>query len=72
MGIFFDVLNINYILNSKRELRGVRVAVTLGDPSIWIDTVQGIVEDFWGADHAESRLPSEVCDAINDICNELF
>lgn len=71
-GYFYDVLDINYILDAQRELRGVRVAVALGGPNIWIDTVRGVVEGFWGTGHAEKWVPSEVCDAINDIFAELF
>lgn len=69
---FADVLDINYILDAQKELRGVRVAVTLGGPNIWIDTVQGIIEGFWGTEHAESWIASEVCEAINDIFDEIF
>lgn len=71
-GYFSDVLDINYILDAQRKLRGVRVAVTLGGPNIWIDTVRGIIEGFWGKDHAESWIPSEVCESINDIFSDLF
>lgn len=71
-GYFSDVLDINYILDAQKELRGVRVAVALGGPNVYVDTVRGIVEGFWGTDHAESWLSAEICDEINSIFDGLF
>jgi len=45
-----DVLDINWILNSDRTLRGARLLVAFGGPNIWIDTVKGTVEGAWWGD----------------------
>lgn len=66
------MLDVNYILASDKTLRGVRLAATLGGPNIWIDTFRGIVDGYWGTDHAESWISSEVCDEINAIFADQF
>jgi hypothetical protein len=45
-----DVLDINWILNSDRTLKGARLLVAFGGPNIWIDTSKGTVEGAWWGD----------------------
>lgn len=45
-----DVLDINWVLNSDRTLKGARLLVAFGGPNIWIDTVKGTVEGHWWGD----------------------
>jgi hypothetical protein len=45
-----DILDINYILNSKKECIGARVLVAFGGPNIWIDTHKKQVEGYWWQD----------------------
>ena len=47
-----DVLDIEYIVNGKREYIGARVLVAFGGPNIWIDTRKGLVEGYWWGDQA--------------------
>ena len=55
-----DALDIRYIIDSNREYYAVRVAVTLGGPSVYIDTEEGAVLLYWGGEsarQASSVLP---------------
>lgn len=46
-----DVLDIEYVVNSKAEYLGARVLVAFGGPNIWINTRTGQVEGYWGGDN---------------------
>lgn len=42
-----DVLDIEYVVNSKHEYLGARVLVAFGGPNIWINTRTNQVEGYW-------------------------
>lgn len=45
-----DVLDFEWVLDSRREIKGARMLVAFGGPNIWIDTVKGTVEGTWWGD----------------------
>ena len=65
-----NALDIEYTLNSQKELIGVRIYVTLGGPTCWIDTRNGEVVCAWGSDKESAWLASEVCEEINSYFEE--
>lgn len=67
-----DALDVEYTLNSQRELIGVRVYVTLGGPNCWIDTRSGEVVCAWGSDKESAWLASEVCEEINSYFEDFL
>ena len=67
-----DALDVEYTLNSQRELIGVRVYVTLGGPNCWIDTRGGEVVCAWGSDKESAWLASEVCEEINSYFEDFL
>ena len=67
-----DALDVEYTLNSSRELVGVRVYVTLGGPNCWIDTRNGEVVCAWGSDKESAWLASEVCEEINSYFEDFL
>ena len=38
-----DVLEIEYIVNSKKEYLGARLLVAFGGPNIWVDTAKALL-----------------------------
>ena len=54
-----------YAVDRIKPLIGVRIYVTLGGPTCWIDTRNGEVVCAWGTDRAAAWLVSEICDEIN-------
>jgi hypothetical protein len=42
-----DALDIEYIVNSSREVLGARILVSFGGPNIWINTRTKQVEGYW-------------------------
>ena len=65
-----DVLDIEYIVNSKREYLGARVLVAFGGPNIWINTRQGIVEGYWWGTKSIRSFEDKL--GIDDILQEYW
>ena len=65
-----DSLDIQYIVNSKREYLGARVLVAFGGPNIWVDTKRGIVEGFWWGDYAKASFSDGL--GLDDALAELW
>lgn len=65
-------LDIEYTTDSSFNYIGCRIWVTIGGPSCWLDTRDGVVRCSWGTDKGEAWLPREICDAIDDVCGEYF
>lgn len=65
-----EALDIEYIVNSKREFIGARILVTCGGPNIWIDTQHDTVEGhWWGESHTE-HFNDEM--GLHYACEELW
>ena len=67
-----NVLDFEYIANSRKEYRSVRLWVTLGGPNVWIDTANATVNLAWGQERVEYPLPCGVRDALDDIYSEFW
>ena len=65
-----DALDIEYIVNSKKEYLGARVLVAFGGPNIWVDTRKGIVEGAWWGDSASASFVDNI--GLDDALSELF
>lgn len=69
---FDDVLDYEFTCNCRKEFTACKVYVTLGGPTIWIDTASGTVELRWGGESASYFLDYDVIDEINDYFEEIF
>lgn len=68
-----DVLDITYIVGSDRQtLEGARFYVTLGGPTVWVDTCSRAVELRWGGRSASWGLSFELCDELDEIAQEYW
>lgn len=70
---FDEVYDIVYYVGADRKLRGVRLAVALGGPNIYVDTWSRTVDGYWGADESHSYFDADTASTIDvifdDICN---
>lgn len=69
---FSDALDIEYLINSDRTFKAVRVLVAFGGPNIYVDTITGKVSLYWWNEEGEAWIPSELCEAINETFEELY
>ena len=67
-----DVLDYEFVIDSNREFQAIRVYVTLGGPSGWIDTEHQTVELRWGGESACYGLLSDTVDAVEEWGRELW
>jgi hypothetical protein len=66
-----DVLDIEYIVNSKKEYLGARVLVAFGGPNIWINTRTKQVEGYWWGDSYIMSYYSDAMD-LDSALSELY
>jgi hypothetical protein len=65
-----DVLDIEYIVNSKGEYLGARILVAFGGPNIWINTRTKQVEGYWWGDScimSYSRDEMGIDEAVGEL-----
>ena len=65
-----DALDIEYIVNSKKEYLGARVLVAFGGPNIWINTRTKTVEGYWWSDSATASFQDNI--GLDEALEELF
>lgn len=66
-----DALEIEYIVNSKKEYLGARVLVAFGGPNIWINTRTRQVEGYWWSDKFIASYDQDAMD-LDGALSELF
>ena len=64
---FRNVLDWDYRVDRYHELLSVRVWLTVGGPSIWIDTETESIHGAWGYDKAKIPIASELSEAIFEV-----
>ena len=69
---FFDVLDYEFTIDSRKEYVSAKIWVTLGGPNVWIDTAERAVKLAWGADREEYPLDWDVCNEIDGIMQEIY
>lgn len=68
-----DVLDIEYIVHSDRTtIKGVRLCVAFGGPTIHIDTIKRAVVLNWWTENAEFPLSHNVCDYLDEWAQEIW
>ena len=69
---FNDALEINVISSlGTNSYRGAQIYVTIGGPTIWIDTKSHTVEGRWGLEKESLPIYSDVCDMLDEYVSEL-
>lgn len=67
---FADALDYEVILTSNRTVAAVRLYVTLGGPTCWIDTETREVICTWGGERDSYFIDPGVCDELENIAAE--
>ena len=65
-----DALDFEVILTSMKTVKSIRLYVTLGGPTCYVDTELHAVVCAWGADRAEYALDWDACDELESIIAE--
>ena len=62
-----DALDFEVILTSMKTVKSVRLYVTLGGPTCYVDTELHAVVCAWGGDREEFPLDWDACDELESI-----
>lgn len=62
------VLDVEYVLDSRKNLIGVILYLTFGGPTIWIDTRR---HEYRSSEGWNVYLPAEICEEINNYFAEV-
>jgi hypothetical protein len=66
-----DVLDIEYIVDSKKQYLGARILVAFGGPNIWINTRTQQVEGYWWNSRSIQSYNNDEMD-IDGALSELY
>ncbi len=67
-----DILDIEYRVDSHKELRSVQIMVTCGGPNIYVDTATKSVELYWWGDRASYPISYDAADALDEWAAEYW
>lgn len=67
---FADALDYEVVISSTRQIKGIRLYVTLGGPTCWIDTEIREVVCTWGGERASYFIDPGLCDELEEIVAE--
>ena len=67
---FADALDYEVILTSQKTVKSVRLYVTLGGPTCWVDTEEHAVICHWGAGQAEYAIDWYLCNELEEMVAE--
>lgn len=62
---FEDALDIDYIVNSRKEYKACRIMIAFGGPNIYVNTWEAKVELHWWNEHGSMWLTADTCVAID-------
>ena len=65
-----DALDFEVVLTSTKTVKSIRLYVTLGGPTCYVDTELHAVVCAWGVDRAEYALDWDACDELESIIAE--
>ena len=63
-----EVLEIRFIVDSHAEYCGALIYVTLGGPTIWVDTRAYAVKGTWGTESAEWGITGDIAFELDVEC----
>lgn len=67
-----DALDIEVTCGLSGDYRGAKLYMTVGGPTIWVDTQTGFVEGRWATDSCSKWVDSDAIDALNEAIEELI
>lgn len=67
-----DVLDVKYMVDGDLNYVGVRLMVTFGGPTIYVDTFCRQIQGYWWGDEATREIYSEVADELDEVWEEFF
>ena len=67
-----NALDVELRISPNKVLRSVEYAITLGGPSVYIDTARKGVVAYWGGEESWCGLPTDICDQLEYDAAEIY
>lgn len=67
-----DALDVEYTVDSNLDYKAAKIYVTLGGPTVWIDTRDNAVHLAWGTDTAWYPLDTDTAAAVDAAAEEAY
>lgn len=67
-----DVLDYEITIDSRLEYKSAKIYVTLGGPTVWVDTAERAVKLAWGTDRAEYPLDWDVSGHLDEVIEDEY
>lgn len=67
-----DALDVEITRGLSGDYRGAKLYMTVGGPTIWVDTQTGFVEGRWATDSCSKWVDSDAIDELNEAIEELI
>lgn len=65
-------MDVEYIIDSRGNYTGSKIYITLGGPTVWIDTRTSEVQLHWASDSASYPIDFDTRDEIDSIFEEFY
>ena len=67
-----EALDFEFVVNRDKRLLSAKIFVTLGGPTVWIDTAAKAVKLAWGGNYAEYPIAEDAAEQLNDIMVDIY
>lgn len=67
-----DALDVEYTVDSNLDYKAAKIYVTLGGPTVWVDTAERAVKLAWGTDRAEYPLDWDVSGHLDEVIEDEY
>lgn len=67
-----DVLDVEYTVDSNLDYKAAKIYVTLGGPTVWVDTEDRAVKLAWGTDREEYPLDWDTSARLDEVLEDEY
>ena len=67
-----DALNVEYAVDGNLDYKAAKIYVTLGGPTVWVDTDERAVKLAWGTDREEYPLDWDVSGHLDEVLEDEY
>lgn len=67
-----DALDVEYTVDSNLDYKAAKIYVTLGGPTVWVDTSERSVKLAWGTDREEYPLDWDTSGHLDEVLEDEY
>lgn len=67
-----DALDVEYTVDNNLDYKAAKIYVTLGGPTVWVDTADRAVKLAWGTDRGEYPLDGDTSAHLDEVLEDEY